>query len=448
MNCDAHHLPQFALSAAGLKALAMVLKSRFRADKANLPGVPGPYVIVGAGQAGLQIAESLRHEKYDGPVILLGAEAHPPYNRPPLSKHWLLERRAPATLSIRGFEAIQRRHIDLRVNTTVTAIDRASQVVHCADGQQIPYGGLALATGARLRTLAVPGTGLDGVHNLRTIDDAQHILASLDRCATESAPVIVIGGGFIGLEIAATARTLGLQVTVLEGLSRLMSRVVAPIVSEAAAQVHRTHGVHLVFDARVAELLGEKGELRAVRMADGQEYSAGCVVVGVGIDPDDTLANAAGLLCNRGIIVDGFSRTSDPLIVAAGDCCARRRDDGTLQRLESVQNAAEQGMSAAVSLLGRQRPFTAPPWFWSDQYDIKLQMVGLSAGYDQVVTRGDTAKPAFSAFYFRAGKLIAVDSLSRIPDHMVARKLLDRGVSPPPDRAADQNFDLHSLLAG
>jgi 3-phenylpropionate/trans-cinnamate dioxygenase ferredoxin reductase subunit len=410
--------------------------------------VPGPYVIVGAGQAGLQIAESLRHEKYDGPVILLGAEAHAPYNRPPLSKHWLLERRAPATLSIRGLEAIQRRHIDLRLNTTVTAVDRLSQVVHCADGQRISYGGLALATGARLRTLAVPGVGLGGVHALRTIDDAQHILASLDRCAAHGAPVIVIGGGFIGLEVAATARKFGLQVTVLEGLSRLMSRVVAPIVSEAAAQVHRAHGVRLVFDARVAELLGAEGEVRAVRMADGQEYPAGCVVVGVGIDPDDTLANAAGLLCDRGIIVDGYSRTSDPLIVAAGDCCARRRDDGTLLRLESVQNAAEQGMSAAVSLLGRQRPFTAAPWFWSDQYDIKLQMVGLSAGYDQVVTRGDTAKPAFSAFYYRAGKLIAVDSLSRISDHMVARKLLDRGVSPTPDWAADQNFDLHSLLAG
>ncbi len=409
--------------------------------------MPGPYLIVGAGQAGLQIAESLRHEKYDGPVILLGAEAHAPYNRPPLSKQWLLERRAPAALAIRGLEAIQRRHIDLRVNTTVTAIDRMAQAVHCADGQRISYGGLALATGARLRTLAVPGVGLRGVHVLRTIEDALHIAASFDRCAGQGAPFMVIGGGFIGLEVAATARKFGLQVTVLEGLSRLMSRVVAPIVSEAAAQVHRAHGVKLVFDARVAELVGAEGEVRAVRMADGQEYPAGCVVMGVGIDPDDTLAQQAGLHCDRGVVVDDYSRTSDPLIVAAGDCCARRRSDGTLLRLESVQNAAEQGMSAAVSLLGRERPFLASPWFWSDQYDIKLQMVGLSAGYDQVVTRGDTAKPAFSAFYYRSGALIAVDSLSRIPDHMVARKLLDRGLSPTPDQAADQDFDLHQLLA-
>ena len=409
--------------------------------------MPGPYVIIGAGQAGLQIAESLRHEKYDGPVILLGAEAHAPYNRPPLSKQWLLERRGPAALAIRGPEALQRRHIELQLHTTVTAIDRTSQEVQCADGRRLSYGGLALATGARPRTLAVPGTGLGGIHALRTIDDAQRIAASLDGCAARSAPVVVIGGGFIGLEVAATARKLGLAVTVLEGLSRLMSRVVAPIVSEAAAQVHHAHGVRLVFDARVAELLGTNGEVRAVRMADGQEYPAGSVVMGVGVDPDDTLASAAGLHCDRGIIVDSCSRTSDPLIVAAGDCCARRRDDGTLLRLESVQNAAEQGISAASSLLGHPRPFTASPWFWSDQYDVKLQMVGLSAGYDQVVTRGDTAKPAFSAFYYRAGKLIAVDSLNRIPDHMVARKLLDRGISPAPEQAADQNFDLHGLFA-
>ncbi len=421
-------------------------RSRFTAEIGTLARVQGPYVIVGAGQAGLQIAESLRHEKYDGPVILLGAEAHPPYNRPPLSKHWLLERRSPSSLAIRGAEALQRRHIDLRVNTIVTSIDRAAQIVHCADGQKIGYGGLALATGARLRRLAVPGADLTGVHTLRTIDDAQQILASLDRCAASAAPVIVIGGGFIGLEIAATARKLGLEVTVMEGLSRLMSRVVAPIVSESAAHLHRAHGVQLVFEARVAELLGAGSEVSGVRMADGQVYPASCVVMGVGIDPDDALARAAGLPCDRGVIVDHCSRTSDPLIVAAGDCCARRLDDGSLLRLESVQNASEQGISAASALLGRERAFAASPWFWSDQYEVKLQMVGLSAGYDQVVTRGDTIKPAFSAFYFRAGRLIAVDSLSRIPDHMVARKLLDRGLSPTPQQAADPQFDLHGLL--
>ena len=407
----------------------------------------GPIVIVGAGQAGLQIAESLRHEKYEGPITLLGAEAHGPYNRPPLSKQWLRERRSISTLHIRSPEAIQRRHIELQTGCEVSAIDRDARLVRCADGRSFPYGGLALATGARLRTLAVPGAQLQGIYGLRTIDDAERIAAAFDSCVAQSAPVVVIGGGFIGLEVAAAARKLGLEVTVLEGLDRLMSRVVAPIVSEAAAQLHRAHGVRLVFGARITALQGVDGAVRAVHTADGQEYPAGCVIVGVGVDPDDGLARAAGLPCERGIIVDDCARTSDPLIVAAGDCCARRRADGSLLRLESVQNAAEQGKSAAAALLGHARAFSAAPWFWSDQYDVKLQMVGLSAGYDRVVTRGDTVKPAFSAFYFRGAQLLAVDSLNRIPDHMVGRKLLDHGLSPSPEQAADPGFDLHGLFA-
>jgi 3-phenylpropionate/trans-cinnamate dioxygenase ferredoxin reductase subunit len=288
---------------------------------------------------------------------------------------------------------------------------------------------------------------LQGVFGLRTIDDAERIAAAFYSCVAQAAPVVVIGGGFIGLEVAAAARKLGLEVTVLEGLERLMSRVVAPIVSEAAARLHRAHGVQLVFGARINALQGVDGAVRSVHTADGQEYPAGCVIVGVGVDPEDALARAAGLDCERGIIVDDCAHTSDPLIVAAGDCCARRRTDGSLLRLESVQNAAEQGKSAAAALLGHARAFSAAPWFWSDQYDVKLQMVGLSAGYDQVVTRGDTVKPAFSAFYFRGGKLLAVDSLNRIPDHMVGRKLLDHGLSPSPEQAADINFDLHRLFA-
>jgi 3-phenylpropionate/trans-cinnamate dioxygenase ferredoxin reductase component len=409
--------------------------------------VSGPFVIVGAGLAGLQIAESLRHEKYDGPITLLGAEAHAPYNRPPLSKQWLCERRPTSTLHIRSPEAIARRHIELRLQATASAIDCAARLVHCADGSSFSYGGLALATGARLRTLALPGAGLRGVYSLRTIDDAEAIATALEHCAAQSEPVVIIGGGFIGLEVAAAARKQGLEVTVLEGLERLMSRVVAPIVSEAAARLHASHGVRLAFGVRISELVGDGDHVRAVRCADGQEYRAGCVILGVGVDPEDSLARASGLECDRGIVVDECSRSSDPLIVAAGDCCARRRADGSLLRLESVQNASEQARSAAAALLGHARPFTAAPWFWSDQYDVKLQMVGLSAGYDQVVTRGDTGKPAFSAFYFRAAKLLAVDSLNRIPDHMVGRKLLDHGLSPTPEQAADPDFDLHRLFA-
>ena len=290
------------------------------------------------------------------------------------------------------------------------------------------------------------GGELGGVLGLRSLEDAGAIAAGLENCRALGLPLVVIGGGFIGLEVAAAARKRGVAVTVLEGLSRLMSRVVAPIVSEAAERVHRGHGVEFVFDARVTGLGPDAGHVRAVHTADGREFAAGLVVVGIGVDLEDALASAAGIACERGVIVDACARTSDPHVVAAGDCCARRRPDGTLLRLESVQNASEQAKSAAASLMGLEKPFTASPWFWSDQYDVKFQMVGLSAGYDEVVTRGDLEKPAFSAYYFRAGTLVAVDSLSRIPDHMLARKLLDRGISPTPQQFSDVGFDLATLI--
>jgi 3-phenylpropionate/trans-cinnamate dioxygenase ferredoxin reductase subunit len=313
-------------------------------------------------------------------------------------------------------------------------------------GEQVTYRGLALCTGARLRQLPLPGADLGGVLGLKTVDDALALSAALDVCHLESKPLVVIGGGFIGLEVAATARKRGVEVTVLEGLGRLMSRVVAPIVSEAALALHESHGARLMFDVKVVALEGADGSVNAVRLADGQRIPAGCVLVGVGVEQNDQLAAAAGLECDRGIIVDECSRTSAAHVVAAGDCTARRRADGSFLRLESVQNAVEQGKSAAAALLGREQPFTATPWFWSDQYEMKLQMVGLSHGYDQVVTRGDVASRTFSAFYFRDGILVAVDSLSRPPDHLAARKLLDRGVSPTPAQVADTAFNLQSLL--
>ena len=411
-----------------------------------------PIVIIGAGQAGLQVAESLRADKYEGGIVMLGSEPHVPYNRPPLSKRWLLEPMEFASLAFRGPEALARRNLDLRLGCTAVSVDRAARSVQLDDGSQLRYAGLAFATGARLRRLPVPGGTLGKVLGLRSVDDARAIATALDECAGAGEALVVIGGGFIGLEVAAAARKRGVPATVLEGLPRLMSRVVAPIVSDAAERVHRAHGVEFVFEARVTELVGDGtaqaqgGRVRAVRTADGREFPAGCVVVGIGVEPEDGIAAAAGIACERGIIVDDCARTSDPLVVAAGDCCARRRADGSLLRLESVQNAVEQGKAAAATLLGHEKPFTAAPWFWSDQYDLKLQMTGLSMGYDEVVTRGDLARPAFSAYYFRAGKLIAVDSLSRIPDHMQARKLLDRGRSPTPAQVADEHFDLGSLL--
>ena len=411
-----------------------------------------PILIVGAGQAGVQIAESLRQEGYGDELLLIGNESHPPYQRPPLSKKWLLEPGAYSALALRGAEALARRRIALRLDSDVSAIDRAASQLQLATGERLDYSKLALATGALARALPVPGAELGEVLSLRSIGDSAAISAAIRRCAVAGRPVVVIGGGFIGLEVAASARKLGAAVTVLEGLPRLMSRVTAPIVSDAFERVHRAHGVELVFGAQVTRLLGDSdsdsgsGSVAAVCTADGHEYAAGCVIVGIGVVPDDRLAAAAGLACDRGILVDDCARTSDASIVAAGDCTARRLADGRLLRLESVQNAVEQAKSAAAALLGRERPFVAAPWFWSDQYDIKLQMVGLSHGYDQVVTRGDLAKPAFSAFYFHAGRLIAVDSLSRVQDHMQSKRLLDHGLSPTPEQAADPQFELQSLL--
>lgn len=405
-----------------------------------------PIVIIGAGQAGLQMAESLRQEGFEGSLTLCGEEPHAPYQRPPLSKKWLIEGGSTAALALKGPPVLERLRIALRTGTRISRIDRQHRFVELSDGSRLPYGRLGIATGSLPRTLPVPGASLTGVLALRGIADSLAIGAAVRRCAAEHRPVVVVGGGFIGLEVAAAARKLGAEATVLEGLPRLMSRVTAPVVSDSFAQLHRSHGVELVFGAQVVEIVGQEGLVAAVRTRDGREYPAGCVVVGIGVDPDDLLARSAGLLCERGIIVDDCSRTSDPLIAAAGDCTARRMPDGELVRLESVQNAIEQGKSAAAALMGKSRPFVATPWFWSDQFDVKLQMVGLSRGYDQVVTRGDLDRPAYSAFYFRGGRLIAVDSLNRIPDHMQAKRLLDRGLSPSPEQVADPQFELTSLL--
>lgn len=404
-----------------------------------------PIVIIGAGQAGIQIAESLRQEGYAGPLLLVGDEAHPPYNRPPLSKKWLEHAGTLTSLWIRGAEALARRNIELKLGTPVASVDRSARALIFGDGSVLRYARLAFATGSRARRLSPTDSALEGVHTLRSIDDSACIAAALKACATQGKAVAVIGGGFIGLEVASAARKLGAEVIVFEGLGRLMSRVLAPIVSDAFERLHTAHGVQLVFDAKVSGLSGE-GRVQSLLTADGKQHPVGCVIVGIGVTPDDTLASAAGLACERGIIVDDCARTSDTDIVAAGDCTARRCADGGLLRLESVQNAVEQGKSAAAALMGRERPFVAAPWFWSDQFDVKLQMVGLSQGYDEVVTRGDVEARKFSAFYYRASRLIAVDSLSRIHDHMSARKLLDHGVSPTPAQAADPQFELQSLL--
>ncbi len=402
-----------------------------------------PMVIVGAGQAGLQIAESLRSEGWEGPIRLLGDEPHPPYHRPPLSKAWLLGEAIEAQVGIRGPEFLERKGIELVTARKVAAIDPAARSLTFEDGETLRWAGLALTTGARPRALPVPGADLDGVMALRSLDDATALAARL----APGVRVVVIGAGFIGLEVAAAAVKRGCEVTVVEAQARIMARAVPPAISAFHTALHARHGVRILLETGVTAILGEGGRVRAVATGAG-ELPADVVVVGVGVVAADELARAAGIVCERGIVVDASSRTSAPGIVAAGDCTVRHLGDGTSQRLESVQNAVEQAKSAAAALMGKDRPFTATPWFWSDQYDVKLQMAGLSAGATATVTRGDPASGRFALWHFAGDRLIAVDTVNLAQEHMAARRILDRGAALSPEDVAAAAFDPMAAARG
>jgi 3-phenylpropionate/trans-cinnamate dioxygenase ferredoxin reductase subunit len=374
-------------------------------------------VVVGAGQAGVQVAESLRTLGFDGDLTLLGSEPHGPYHRPPLSKEWLTGRLDPAQLVLRAPEALQRKGIELRTGVAVAALRPGSHQVELADGELLDYDGLALTTGARPRMLPVPGAAADGVAVLRSRDDAT-------RVAREGLRLVVVGGGFIGLEVAAAARSRGIAVTVLEAQPRLLARALAEPLSAWYADLHAGNGVEVLLGSSVAEIVTEGAVAVGVRLADGRVLPAGLVLVGVGADPDDALARAAGLECARGVVVDPCGRTSAPDVVAAGDCTVTRLPDGTLRRLESVQNAVEQGKAAAAALLGLDRPFTGVPWFWSQQYDVKLQLAGLADGADRWELCGDLAQNSFSLHGFRGEHRLAVQSVNAPRDHLQARRSL------------------------
>ncbi|MGD9507863.1 MAG: NAD(P)/FAD-dependent oxidoreductase [Geminicoccaceae bacterium] len=402
-----------------------------------------PVVIVGAGQAGFQVAASLRGGGFTGPIRLVGAEPHPPYQRPPLSKGLLLGKMEPARLLFRQPTFYTAQAIDLDLSRPVAAIDRAGRRVIDDAGAAIPYETLVLATGTRVRPLPAPGADLDGVLYLRTLDHS----GELARRAEAARRVVVIGGGFIGLEVAAALRMLGKEVTVLEAAERLMGRVVAPIISSFYADLHRERGVGLVLGARIAALAGTDGRVSAVAMADGTRHEADLVVIGIGVLPNVELAEAAGLACANGIVVDAHGRTSDPAIYAAGECTSHpNRFAGGHARLESVQNAVDQAKAVATSILGRPSAYDEVPWFWSDQYEVKLQMVGLSSGHDRQVVRGDPASGRFSVLYFRDGRLLAIDSVNRAADHMAGRKLLGAGTALTPEQAADESYDLKAAV--
>lgn len=399
-------------------------------------------VIVGAGQAGSDLTTALRQIGYAGRIILLGDEQAPPYRRPPLSKAYLAGDISEETLYLKPLATYVKQDVELRTGVRVTAIDRHAHTVTLEDGESIKYDKLALTTGGRARRLPLPGAEKPNVHYVRT-------LADIDRLKAQFKPgrrLVIIGGGYIGLEAAAVGIKKELNVTLVEALPRLLARVTGPELSQYYLEVHRRHGVDIRLGAGVQALEG--GELvESVVLQDGTRIPADLLIVGIGLIANTELAEQAGLEVDNGVIVDLHAQTSDPDIVAAGDCT--NHDNGFLGRrirLESVPNASEQARVAAASICGQKVPHAGVPWFWSDQYDLKLQMVGISQGYDNVVIRGSMAADNFAAFYLKDGVVISLDTVNRPQDFMIGKKMVAARLKIDPAILADESISLKTLV--
>lgn len=404
-------------------------------------------IIVGAGHGGSELAVALRDQGWAGRIVLMGNETPLPYHRPPLSKAYLAGEANEQSLLLRAEAAYERAQVERWFGVRVEAIDRARHQVTLSDGRELQYHKLALATGGRARTL--PASMLSqpcgNVHVLRTLADAEGIRKQLSA----GARLVVIGAGYVGLEVAASASKLGLNVTVLESAPRVLARVTAPEISAFYEQAHRQAGVDLRTHMQVEQLeMDSQGrQVQSVRCADGSVFPADLVIVGVGQLPNVELAQAAGLAVDNGVVVDEFTTSSDPDIVAIGDCSNHPSAlYGRRIRLESVPNALEQARAAAATLCGKSKAYNAVPWFWSDQFDLKLKMVGLSQGYDQMVLRGEPASRSFSAFYLQGRRVLAVDTVSRPQDFMLAKRFVGERIEVDPAPLADESVSLKSLL--
>jgi 3-phenylpropionate/trans-cinnamate dioxygenase ferredoxin reductase component len=403
---------------------------------------PGPVLIAGAGHAGFQVAASLRQHGFAESIRLINDEAHLPYQRPPLSKAYLKGTGGPDSLMFRPDKFYRDQNVEL-ISGRAVAIDRELRKLKLASGSLLDYGHLVLATGARNRLIDIPNANLANVRYLRILDDSE----DLRRRIAASQHVVVIGAGFIGLEFAATARIKGLEVDVVELASRVMARAVTAEVSEYFQARHRAAGIRIHLGVQVTSIEGAGGKVTGVSLSDGRHMPADLVVVGVGVLPNVELAAEAGLPVASGIIVNEQLLTSDPNISAIGDCAlfASPRFGGSL-RLESVQNATDHARCVAVRLTGEAKTYDGQPWFWSDQGDDKLQIAGLTTGYDQVVIRGDPVQKAFSAFCYKQGRLVGIESINRAGDHMFGRRLLGMDRSITPEQGADLGFDLKAAL--
>ena len=401
--------------------------------------------IVGAGQAAVQAVDTLRRRGFAGKLTLIGAEPSPPYQRPPLSKKYLAGTLERERLLIRPAGFFADHAVTTHFGRRVTDIAPRERHVRLDDHVVVPFDALLLATGSHPRPLPVPGADLEGVHFLRTLADADRIRAGLGS----GVRLLIVGAGYIGLEVAATARELGVEVTVLEMAERPMSRVTCPEVSAFYEAEHARRGVRIRCNERVRALHGDArtGRVRSVLTEAGGEYPADLVLIAVGVAPADELARAAGLDCENGVVTEAHCRTSHEAIYAAGDCASHlSRQYGRHLRLESVDNAFEQGTTVALNLMGNETLHDKLPWFWSDQFDLKLVIVGVAQGYDTVVMRGAPAARSFSACYLRGGELIAIDTVNAPKDQMAARKLIAAHARPHLDRLADAGIALRDTV--
>lgn len=401
-------------------------------------------VIIGGGQAALSAAAELRKRKYDAPIIILAGETAAPYQRPPLSKAYLAGELPVDRLWLKPAEWYEKADVDLRTGVRVTAIDRSAANVITDTGERIAYDRLILATGGEARRLPLPGADLPGVHVLRTLSETEDLSASFHGAKS----IAIIGAGYIGLEVAASARKRGMTVTVLEAAERPMCRTASPLLGGWFGAIHRGYGVDLRVNAPVKAIVGESGQVTGVELADGEIVEADTVLVAAGLTVNDHLASAAGLACKDGVLVDETARTEDERIYAIGDVARfhSKRYDRSI-RLESVQNAIDQGKAAAQAICGLEVDYDPVPWFWSDQYEMKLQITGLIEGADEMVRRGDPEEGKFALFHLKQGRIVACEAVNSGPEYMAAQRMIAQGATPDPDRLRDPGVAMRDFLS-
>jgi 3-phenylpropionate/trans-cinnamate dioxygenase ferredoxin reductase subunit len=401
--------------------------------------------IVGAGLAGFQVASALREQHYQGRVVLVGDEPHRPYHRPPLSKAYLLNAPDELSVAMRPDAYYADKKIEVMASTRAVSIDRGHRKLALDNGEVIDFEHLVLAVGARNRPLHVPGYDLNGVYFLRHLEEARALRVRLHKAKQ----AVVIGAGFIGLEFAAAALKLGLGVTVLEVADRAMSRALSAPMSKLFSREHSKSGMRFLFNTQLKRLIDDEGRVAGVETVDGAVIDADLVLIGIGVIPNVELAATCNLEIRNGIAVDANLATADPNISAVGDCASYPSPYATEEfvRLESVQNATDQARCVAARILGRPLPYSAVPWFWSDQGPLKLQIAGLTVGHDEAVVRGDPAGTSCSVFCFRGGRLLGVETVNRPADHMAARRLVGNHIAMSPAQAADERVDLKQLVA-